>query len=137
MQPRTVLWRKTKRAPIINGTMWSCNCLDEVENAEDSAHTCHNCYNITSKSQQAVLPLTSCTLIFFAQRAHCELRTLLMRVTYTHGSRVPKGFFARVSHLSISPSPVSCLTHPCCSLTVTSRPVLTLTSTRSCRTYLS
>ena len=31
----------------------------------------------------------------------------------------------------------SSLTHPCCSLTVTSRPFLTLTSTRSCRTYLS
>ena len=74
---------------------------------------------------------------FCAQRAHCVLRTLLMRVTYTHGSRVPKRFFAHVSHLSISPSPVSCLTHPCCSLTVTSRPFLTLTFTRSCRTYLS
>ena len=34
----------------------------------------------------------------------------------------------------ITPSPVSCITHPCCSLTVTSRPFLTLTSTRSCRT---
>ena len=37
-------------------------------------------------------------------------------------------------HLAFS---ISCLTHPCCSLTVTSRPFLTLTSTRSCRIYLS
>ena len=58
-------------------------------------------------------------------------------VSHTHGSRVPKRFFAHVSFLSISPTPVSCLTHPCCSLTVTSRPFLTLTSTSSCRTHLS
>ena len=38
---------------------------------------------------------------------------------------------------SISPSSFSCFTHPCCSVTVTSRPFLTLTPTRSCRTYLS
>ena len=53
------------------------------------------------------------------------------------GSNVPTRFFAHASHVSISLSPVSCLTHPCCSLTVTSRPFLTLTSTRSCRAYLS
>ena len=71
--------------------------------------------------------LTCCTHIFVhiaraqaqTQSFHCQ------RCTFTHGSRVPKRFFAHVSHLSISPSPVSCLTHPCCSLTVTWRPFLT------------
>ena len=39
-----------------------------------------------------------------------------MRVTYTQGSRVPKRFFAHVSHLPISPSPFSCFfRRPCCS----------------------
>ena len=67
---------------------------------------------------------------------------IFMRVTYTHGSCVCKKVFAHVSFLSISPSPFSCLTHLCCSRTVTSRPLPTLTSltipsTRSFRTYLS
>ena len=52
-----------------------------------------------------------------------------------------KKVFAYVSFLLISPSLVSCLTHLCCSRTVTSRPLPTTTSlmilsTRSCRTYL-
>ena len=57
--------------------------------------------------------------------------------THTHGSSVKKKGVACVSYLSISPSPVSCLTHPCCSLILTSRPFLTLTSTRPCRTSYS
>ena len=45
-----------------------------------------------------------------------------------------KKFVACMSCLSISPSPFSCFTcHPCCLLTVTSRPFQTLTST----TFLS
>ena len=66
-----------------------------------------------------VRTLTCCTHIFLLHSVSAHIRTLLMRVTHTHGSRVPKRFFARVSFLSISLSPVSCLTHPCCSRTVT------------------
>ena len=53
---------------------------------------------------------------------------IFMRVTYTHGSSLPRRFFAQVSHLSTLFSPVSCLTHLCCSCTVTSRPLPTMTS---------
>ena len=41
------------------------------------------------------------------------------------GSSHVKKMFAHVSLFSISPSPFSCLTHPSCSRTVTSRPLLT------------
>ena len=69
-------------------------------------------------------------------RAQLHLH-IFVRVTHTHGSRVPKRFFAHVSHLSISLFPVSCLTHLCCCLTVNLRQFLTLTSTSSCGTDLS
>ena len=52
------------------------------------------------------------TFFLHTARAQSHLH-ILMRVTHTLGSRVSKRFFAHVSHLSISPSPVSCLTHPC------------------------
>ena len=72
-------------------------------------------------------------------------------ITFAHFSCVPhtrtaqvsvKRFVACACLWSLSPSPFSCLTHPCCSRTVTSRPLptttsLTIPSTRSCRTYLS
>ena len=65
---------------------------------------------------------------FFCARAHCVLRTLLKRVTYTHGwSSWKKVFVAWVSLFSISLSPFSCFTHLCCSCTST-------TSTCPCRT---
>ena len=64
---------------------------------------------------------------FCAQRAHCVLRTLLMRITHTHGSSVCKKVFACVSYLSISPSlshvsPVFCRLRTTLSLSRLSRP---------------
>ena len=77
---------------------------------------------------------------FCTWRVHSHIRTLLMRVTHTHGSspsRVKKVFVARVSYFSIllSPSHVS----PILAVHWRSlrRPFLTLTSARSCRAYLS
>ena len=79
---------------------------------------------------------------FCTSRVHSHIRTSSCVCTYTHGSSVCKKVFAYVSLFSISPSPFSFLTNPCCSRTVTSRPLptttsLTIQSTRSCRTYLS
>ena len=66
-------------------------------------------------------------------RTHIFL-TQFLCVTYRHRvyARL-KVFAVRMSYLSISPSPFSCFTlHPCCSLTVTSRPPSRLlTSTTS------
>ena len=80
--------------------------------------------------------LTWCAHIFFCTaRAQSHFAHFSCVVTYTHGSRVPKRFFAHVSFLSISPSPVSCLTRLCFSCTVTSSPPSR--PHRSCRTSLS
>ena len=94
----------------------------------------------TTSHKANVNPCTYTQLLHahFSARCACTSHlNIFMRVTHTHGSGVCKRVFAYVSYLYISPSPVSCLTHPCCFLTVTSRPSLTLTSTRSCRTYPS
>ena len=74
---------------------------------------------------------------FFCAHPH-----IFMRVHIHAWLKCLKRFIACASHLSISPSPFSCLIHPCCSLTVTSRPLPTTTSqtipsTRSCRMYVS
>ena len=96
-------------------------------------------FSFTCRSNYSVYD-GECTYTHLLQ-AHFSLahiHTSSCVCTYTHWLKcLSIRFFAYVSHLSISPSPVSCFTHPCCSLTVTSRPFLTLTSTRSCRTYLS
>ena len=73
---------------------------------------------------------TCCTHIFSAHSACTVTFAHLHACTFTHGSsHVKKVFVACVSSLSISPSPLSCCTDPCCSLTVTSRPIPTLTPT--------
>ena len=74
-----------------------------------------------------------------ARTFFCAHPHIFMRVHIHAWLKCLKRFIACVSHLSISPSPFSCLIHPCCSLTVTSRPLPTTTSqtipsTRSCRT---
>ena len=94
-------------------------------------------------SALSVHTLTCCTHIFLRTARSQRTSHIFMRVTYTHGSSVMKKVFvARVSFLSISLSPFSCLTHPCCFRTVTSRPLptttsLTIPSTCSCRTFPS
>ena len=69
---------------------------------------------------------TDCTytLLFHAHLSVAQFvcvhpRTSPRACTYTHGSSVCKKKFAHVSHLSISPSPVSCFTSLCCSCTPT------------------
>ena len=66
---------------------------------------------LTSRSITGRTDFPDCDMLDGAQRAHCVLPTLVMRVTYPHGSSVCKKVFAHVSCLSISPSPFSCLTH--------------------------
>ena len=53
----------------------------------------------------------------------CLRTSAHLHACHTHAwLEVPRRFFAHVSRLSISPSPFSCITHLCCSCTVTSRP---------------
>ena len=105
------------------------------------SYTCSSDYNMYDGGvyiHSAVARTFFCT-----KRVHNHICTLLMRVTYTHGSSVCKKVCCmHMSLISISPSPFSCLTHPCWSRTVTSRLLpattsLTIPSTRSCSTYLS
>ena len=77
-----------------------------------------------------------------ARTFYCAHPHTFMRVHIHVWLKCLNRFIACVSHLSVSPPPFSCLIHPCCSLTVTSRPLptttsLTIPSTRSCRTYPS
>ena len=70
---------------------------------------------------------------YFAHLHACHIRAWLKGV---------EKVFAHVSSLFMSLSPFSWFTYPCCSLTVTSRPLptttsLTPTSTSSCRTFPS
>ena len=70
-----------------------------------------------------------------AQRAHSVLRTLLMRVSHTHGSRVcKKGVCTCVVSLHLAFSLL--LSHPSFAVSVR-RLSLDFPSTSSCRTYLS
>ena len=101
------------------------------------SYTCSSNYSVYDEvyTHSPVARTFFCCTVFVCAQPH-----IFMRVTYTHGSSAWKGSLHMCRFLSISPSPFSWFTYPCCSCTVTSKPIptttsLTPTSTWSCRTF--
>ena len=76
-----------------------------------------NCFAHHMYTHSPVAHTFFCCTVCLRTSAH-------LRACHTHAwLEVPTRFFAHVSRLSISHSPFSCITHLCCSCTVTSRPL--------------